>query len=112
MFFTGQGTIPVVFQSRFKRVTHSYSTRFRVSNFSEKSFKFNQTTEAKFSVSTRRPNFWNKVLRLEKKHILSEYLFNSLMCSGNICYHFLFQYYLLSTGYQTKSSCDEHSRMM
>ena len=37
---TGQGTIPVVFPSRF---TQSYSTRFRESNFSEKSFKFNQT---------------------------------------------------------------------
>ena len=43
---------------------------------------------------------------------VTEETLNPLMPSGNICYHFLFQYCLFSTGYQTKSSCDEHSRMM
>ena len=32
-------TILIVFQSRFKIVTHPYSTRFHESNFSEKSFR-------------------------------------------------------------------------
>ena len=36
MFRTGQGTtIPIVFQSRFKRVSHPFSKRFRKSNFSK-----------------------------------------------------------------------------
>ena len=118
MFHTGQGTILIVFQIRFKIVTHQYSTQFRESNFSEKSFRsshqrcsvrkgvlkfwhrcfpvnlakifkstsfyrippddwfwsfnFNQT---KYSVSARGSSLWNKVLRSEEKHILSEYFF-------------------------------------
>ena len=43
---------------------------------------------------------------------VTEETLNPLMPSGNICYHFLFQYCLFSTGYQTKSLRDEHSRMM
>ena len=39
MFGTGQGTIVTVFQSRFKRITHTYLTRFYESNCNEKSFK-------------------------------------------------------------------------
>ena len=58
MLRTDRGTITIVFQSMFQRVTHPYSTPFRKCNFSEKSFKFNQT---KFSISTRGPRLWNKV---------------------------------------------------
>ena len=62
MFRTGQGTtIPIVFQSRFKRVSHPFSKRFRKSNFSKNFFIFNQT---KFSILATVP-------------CLSEYLFNN-----------------------------------
>ena len=65
--FMFQGTIPIDFQSRFKRVTYPYSTHFCESNFSGRSFKFNQT---KFSISARDPSIWNKVLWSEEKHLL------------------------------------------
>ena len=38
-FRTNQGTIPIIFRRGFKRATHTYSIRFRESNFCEKSFK-------------------------------------------------------------------------
>ena len=38
-FRIDQGTIPIIFRRGFKKATHTYSTRFRESNFCEKSFK-------------------------------------------------------------------------
>ena len=46
--------------------------RFRVVNYNEKSFKHNQT---KFSILSRCPRLWNKILRTEEKNIPAEYLF-------------------------------------
>ena len=59
MFKMKANTAPCIFQNQFMEIQHQYSTRFSKNNFVESHLVCSQT---KFSVSSRRPRLWNKLL--------------------------------------------------
>ena len=52
-------TAPCIFQKQFTEIQHQYSIRFINSSFVESQLVYSQT---KFSVSSRGPRLWNKLL--------------------------------------------------
>ena len=63
---------PCVFESQFTEMEHQYSTRFSKNSFVESQLVCSQT---KFSVSSRGPRLWNKLLDQQQKSLDRETCF-------------------------------------
>ena len=64
MFKIKANTAPCIFQNQFSKIQHQYSTRFSKNSFVESQLVYSQT---KFSVSSRGPRLWNKLLDQQQK---------------------------------------------
>ena len=53
-------------QNQFTEIQHQYSTRFSKNSFVESQLVYSQT---KFSVSSRGPRLWNKLLDQQQKSL-------------------------------------------
>ena len=69
MFKIKANTAPHIFQNQFSEIQHQYSNRFSKNSFFESQLVYSQT---KFSVSSRRPRLWNKLLDQQQKYLDSE----------------------------------------
>ena len=72
MFKMKQDTAPVVFRNRVREISHPYPTRHSFNRFEEPKIQLNQT---KFSVSSRGPRVWNKLLNNQQASIENELFF-------------------------------------
>ena len=59
MFKIKTNTVPRIFENQFTEIQHRYSARFSKNSFVESQSVYSQT---KFSVSSRGPRLWNKLL--------------------------------------------------
>ena len=59
MFKRKANTAPCTFENQFTQIQHQYSTRFSKNSFVESQLVYSQT---KFSVSSRGPRLWSKLL--------------------------------------------------
>ena len=66
MFKIKANTAPCIFQNQFTEVQDQYSTRFIKNSFVESQLVYNQT---EFSVSSRGPRLWNKLLDKQQKSL-------------------------------------------
>ena len=66
MFKIKANTAPCIFQNQFMEIQHQYSTRFSKNNFVESHLVCSQT---KFSVSSRGPRLWTKLLDLQQIYL-------------------------------------------
>ena len=85
MFKIKTNTAPLVFQTQFKEIQHTYPARFSKNSFVENQLVYSQT---KFSVSSRGPRLWNNILDQQQKSIDRETIFKesaklSLLSLGN-----------------------------
>ena len=69
MFKIKANTAPRIFQTQFTEIYHHYPTRFSTNSFVEKQLVYSQT---KFSVSSRGPRLWNKILDRQQKALECE----------------------------------------
>ena len=72
MFKIKTNTAPCIFENQFTEIQHQYSTRFIKNSFVESQLVYSQT---KFSVSSRRPQLWNKLLDQQHKSLDRETFF-------------------------------------
>ena len=72
MFKIKTNTAPCIFENQFTEIQHKYSTRFIKNSFVESQLVYSQT---KFSVSSRRPQLWNKLLDQQQKSLDRETFF-------------------------------------
>ena len=66
MFKIKTNTAPSSFENQFTEIQHQYSTRFSKNSFVESQSVYSQT---KFSVSSRGPRLWNKLLDQQQKSL-------------------------------------------
>ena len=72
MFKIKTNTTPCIFGNHFTEIQHQYSTRFSKNSFVESQLVYSQT---KFSVLSRGPRLWNKLLDLQQKSLDRETCF-------------------------------------
>ena len=65
-------TAPCIFEKQFTGIQHQYSTRFSKNSFVESQLVYSQT---KFSVSSRGPRLWNKLVDQQQKSLDRETCF-------------------------------------
>ena len=66
MFKIKANTVPRIFGNQFIEIHHQYSTRFSKNSFVGNELVYSQT---KFSVSSRGPRLWNKLLDQQQKSL-------------------------------------------
>ena len=66
MFKIKANTAPCIFENQFTETQHQYSTTFSKNSFVESQLVYTQT---KFSVSSRGPRLWNKLLDQQLKSL-------------------------------------------
>ena len=69
MFKIKTNTAPCIFENQFMEIQTQYSTRSRKNSFAESQSVYSKT---KFSVLSRRPRLWNKLLDQQQKSLDSE----------------------------------------
>ena len=69
MFEIKANTAPYIFQNQFTEIQHQYSTRFSKNSSVESQLVYSQK---KFSVSSREPRLWNKLLDQQQKSLNRE----------------------------------------
>ena len=72
MFRIKTNTAPCIFEKQYTEIQHRYSTRFSKNSFVESQLVYSQT---KFSVSSRGPRLWNKLLDQQQKSLDRETCF-------------------------------------
>ena len=66
MFKIKANTAPCIFENQFTEIQHQYSTTFSKNSFVKSQLVYTQT---KFSVSSRGPRLWNKLLDQQQKSL-------------------------------------------
>ena len=69
-------TAPCIFQNQFTEIQQQYSTRFSKKSFVESQLIYSQI---KFSVSSRGPRLWSKLLDQQQKSLDREISFKKLI---------------------------------
>ena len=68
-------TAPRIFENQFTDIDHEYSTRFKKNSFVENQLVYSQK---KYSVSSRGPKLWSKLLDQQQKSLEPESWFKKL----------------------------------
>ena len=76
MFKIKANTAPCIFENQFTEIQHQYSTRFSKNRFAERQLVYSQT---KFSVSSRGPRLWKKLLDQQQKPLDRKNFFKKLI---------------------------------
>ena len=74
MFKIKTNTAPCIFEEQFTEIQHQYSARFSKNSSVKSQLVYSQT---KFSVSSRGPGLWNKLLDQQQKSLDGETCFKN-----------------------------------
>ena len=74
MFKAKNGLVPDAFQNKFNMISHDYFTKNSMCNFKEPRFSLKIT---KFTISSRGPRLWNKILNNNTNAFTSYSLFQT-----------------------------------